>query len=99
MADIELVIKIPEEDYEGLKRKDKFNDMYVNYYEKLIVHGTPLPKGHGRLIDADELIKQLEVTANIEWNQQVGSSKGLRDAIDIADDAPIIVVEDKESEV
>lgn len=58
----------------------------------------PLPKGHGRLIDADKLIKQLETTANIEWNMQVGSSKGLIDAIDIVDDAPTIIEADKESD-
>ena len=55
MADIELVIKISEEDYKGLQEKDKFNDMFLNYYEKLIAHGTPLPKRHGRLIDADNI--------------------------------------------
>lgn len=48
---MQIVIDIDEEDYEGLKRKDKFNDRYLNYYEKLIVHGTPLPKGHGDLVD------------------------------------------------
>ncbi len=42
MADIELVIKIPEEDYKSLQKKDRFNDRFLNYYEKLIAHGTPL---------------------------------------------------------
>jgi hypothetical protein len=55
MAEIELVIKIPEEDYRSLQKKDKFNDRFLNYYEKLIVHGTPLPKGHGRIGDLDAL--------------------------------------------
>ena len=40
-----------------------------------------------------------EVLANDEWNEQVGSSKGLEDAIDIVGDAPTIIVADKESEV
>jgi hypothetical protein len=58
----------------------------------------PLPKEHGRLIDADALIEQLEATANIEWNQKVGSSKGLEDAIDIVDDTPTIIGADKKLE-
>lgn len=37
-----VVINIDDKDYEGLKRKDKFNDIFLNYYEKLIVKGTPL---------------------------------------------------------
>jgi hypothetical protein len=55
---MQIVINISEEDYEGLKKKDEFNDMYLNHYEKLIVHGTPLPKGHGRLIDVSEYFKK-----------------------------------------
>lgn len=57
---MKLVIDIPEEDYQNLKAKDKFDNMYLNYYEKLIVNGTLLPKGHGRLIDADAFIARLE---------------------------------------
>ena len=49
MADIELVIKIPEEDYEYLKSHNK-DGLY-----NAILKGIPLPKGHGRLIDADKI--------------------------------------------
>lgn len=55
---MEIVINIPKEDYQNLKGKDKFDDMYLGYYEKLIVHGTPLPGHHGRLIDADALTEK-----------------------------------------
>ena len=52
MADIELVIKIPEEMYDWfdhgfLDEKDAEN------LWQIVKRGTPLPKGHGRLIDAD----------------------------------------------
>ena len=43
---IQIVIDIPEEDYKGLQEKDKFNDMCLGYYEKLIVYGTPLSIGN-----------------------------------------------------
>ena len=62
MADVELVIKIPEE----LKNKidnaneDKYST-YIWWFDTTlycaIKNGTLLPKGHGRLIDADELIE------------------------------------------
>ena len=53
MADIELVIKIPEEVYEEYKGKtlDRWNHSQLAIY---IANGTPLPKGHGRLIDASK---------------------------------------------
>lgn len=63
---MKIVIDIPEEDYQKLKAKDKFYDMYLNYYEKLIVNGTPLPKGHGRLIDENKL---KEEAIRCEWSR------------------------------
>ena len=54
MADIELVIKIPEEDFERCKKRFQ---MRIGIMGDAIANGTPLPKRHGRLIDADELLK------------------------------------------
>ena len=60
-ADVELVIKIDEKLY-----KDIYSDAEIMIYGgmrsgktllvtllRVIRNGTPLPKGHGRLIDAD----------------------------------------------
>ncbi len=52
-----------------------------------VVNGTPLPKGHGRLIDADALKN--------EWKN--GFHKKIVDAL--MDDAPTIIEADKESEI
>ena len=58
MADIELVIKIPKELYEAYKgRPPMLGDAGMDMIAQSIANGTPLPKGHGRLIDADELNK------------------------------------------
>lgn len=47
---MELVIKISEEDYNLMKAR-----VCKSSSDYLILDGTPLPKGHGRLIDADKL--------------------------------------------
>ena len=55
MADIELIIKIPEESYKNMKNqvnKRDYPDMQIG---RAIVEGTPLPKGHGRIGDLDAL--------------------------------------------
>ena len=49
MADIELVIKMSEEEYERLPYIDIFK------LRKYIENGTLLPKGHGRLIDEERI--------------------------------------------
>lgn len=50
---MKIVIDIDEEDYEYIK---KSKDSNFN----VIKNGTPLPKGHGRLIDADKLCEKCE---------------------------------------
>lgn len=60
MKDIELVIKIPEEDYEMLHEMLKVlkevpaYDLTSRAYVA-IANGTPLPKGHGVLKDMGNL--------------------------------------------
>ncbi len=52
-----LVIKISEEEYMLIKQKMQLDLGGVpSEAERIIANGTPLPKGHGRLIDADALI-------------------------------------------
>ena len=53
MADIELVIKIPEKTYKQLKFLNEQG--FGTVIDELVVNGIPLPKGHGRLIDADKI--------------------------------------------
>lgn len=57
---MQIVIKITDTLYEGIL---KVNNKTGGYWDKsfdgvlcrAISNGTPLPKGHGRLIDADKL--------------------------------------------
>ena len=52
MADVELVIKIPEETYEYWK-----NHSHEYVLAEAIKNGVILPSGHGDLIDRGELLK------------------------------------------
>lgn len=66
MADIELVIKIPEIMYNFVNTKrlngcfNEFDKSDTYDISKCVRNGTPLPKGHGRLIDADKLKEELK---------------------------------------
>lgn len=52
---VELVIKIPEKIYNALTHTEFDANLVVNEMRKSIVNGTPLPKGHGRLIDEQSI--------------------------------------------
>ncbi len=58
MKDIELVIKIPEEEYRWIIKSDE--TVFADEASKecmlhVIKNGIPIPKGHGRLIDAKDV--------------------------------------------
>ena len=82
---MQIVIDIPEYIYEELIEKE-----YHSTVDSLILDGTPLPKGHGRLIDADKL-KFYEIDEiGSEYNPYLGCSK------EQVDQAPTIIKSDKE---
>lgn len=51
---MKIVIEISENDYWTACNHP---EVFVGDYARAIKNGTPLPKGHGRLIDANELKK------------------------------------------
>ena len=56
MANIELVIKIPEALYNNIQEGCGIYPYRLVY--DAIVNGIPLPKGHGRLIDAEHFVEE-----------------------------------------
>ena len=81
MADIELVIKIPEEMYQNV-----LNGTYCGTLYEELKNGTPLPKGHGRLINESEVIKSLFDFTNCK--KSIGMC---------IDNVPTIIEADKET--
>lgn len=61
---MQLVIDIPDDSTKLIEECIKFDNMVdLDIYDIVlngIKNGTPLPKGHGRLIDADELLKAMD---------------------------------------
>ena len=55
MADIELLIKIPEEIYKASQIIDAKHEDTIQIPLEVIKNGTRLPKGHGILKDVDEI--------------------------------------------
>ena len=79
MADIDVVIKIPENEYKALSEmseKEKVNEL--SYYEKIIANGTSLSKGYGRLIILSEnKLKENQINLDFsctKWISDVGLS-------------------------
>ena len=88
---MQIIINIPKEYYELVLKSCK-EPILLNAFKG----GTPLPKGHGRLIDADNLLDRIGLEdndSNREYN--VGEIITLEDF----DFIPTIIEADKESEV
>lgn len=97
---MKLIINIPDNLYNFVNTKrpngyynefDKFDTYDVS---KAIRNGTPLPKGHGRLIDADALIKKM-----CGREEELGDDRAMWEssAVSVALDmfAPTIIEADK----
>lgn len=91
MADVELVIKIPSEVYESIiSATADYDDISILLLG--INEGTPLPKGHGELIDRSKLsICPIDIT---DLPQDKCLMVYLADDVD---NAEVIIEPDKES--
>ena len=100
MADIELVIKIDEEIYQHT-REYEVGGFNIENDTKLFIaikNGKPLPKGHGRLIDADALVKKMEEREEkLKDDRSMWETAGVETALDMF--APTIIEANMESEV
>lgn len=81
---MKIVIDIPDHLYSVIKNKQC---TMVNLLTKAVESGIPLPKGHGRLIDAYALVNYIKEDAD-EWDKY---------ALAYVEDAPTIIEADKES--
>ena len=88
---IELVIKISEE-----IRKSIFDGVYCGIVDKrvfdAIKNGIPLPKGHGDLIDRNDLLKHYDSTT---YYNGIEERKIHFVQIGYVNDAPTIIEADK----
>lgn len=89
---MQIVIEIDEDAYKEIK-KIVADGNEMCFMQKLIANGTPLPKGHGDLKDADKLKH-----AFIKWSMAVQGSFTDLDIASIVYNSPTIIEADKESD-
>lgn len=93
MADIELVIKIPERDYYSAC---KYPDALIATYAHCIKEGTILPKGHGDLIDKNKLAHKMVIEDVSRFKEEPEALAGL--FLRMCDKEQPIIEADTESE-
>ena len=86
---MKIVIEIDEENYE----KNKYGRCPVTVMRKSIRNGTPLPKGHGRLIDVNDLLDDINLEDN-DYNRDINTGEII--TLENIDRIPTIIEADKE---
>ncbi len=100
IEEIELVVKVPKYMFEAFQDRYKYPNKGngINLLEYAIAKGTPLPKGHGRLVDISKIDEDKVESDNpiiyLEINGQCTEAISL----DYLNDLPTIVEADKEDE-
>ncbi len=93
---MEIVIRIPEEMYKWVNDVNKFFDDYgTSDFIDLVKNGILLPKGHGRLIDADEAIKKLKSLGNRDYRREKGTIQDAEKMLSYDGYTPTIIEADK----
>lgn len=88
---MQIVINIPKEIYETLNGIPMENISLLDLLDAVRA-GVVLPKGHGRLIDADKLLDALRS------NVAVVEYSGIEKAEDDLEESPTVLDADKENE-
>lgn len=92
---MKLVIDIPEEEYSNAVNNLRLSQNYDGMvFRKLIKNGTPLPKGHGRLIDASVLFDKVGRITPTNKHQY----KAIGDFMNMITYSPTVIEADEESE-
>ena len=94
MSKIKLVVEIDKDYYEIIKNEvEKANGTGYKPFV-IIANGTPLPKGHGRLIDADRLEKPMEFACM----GVMAGTDAYNEPLKVIERAPTIVEADNETD-
>lgn len=101
MADIELVIKIPEKVYKSILDINALG-CGVSDIKNIIRNCTPLPKGHGRLGDLDaletEMVNGIKAGNYDEGYETFTNINNMDDCVKCVKYADTIIEADEESE-
>lgn len=90
---MQIIIDIPEEEYEFCKKQ--WDTECMDVLMIAVKYGTPLPKGHGKLIDVNDLLNRIGLEDNDSNREDnVGEIITLEDF----DFTPTILEADAESE-
>lgn len=57
---MKVIIDIPEKQYKYLAKIADVGEEPLGYFERVIMCGVPLPKGHGKIIDVNEAINYID---------------------------------------
>lgn len=96
---MQIVIDITDSDKEIIDNGFKSSEVSVNFYRRLITaiqQGTPLPKGHGRLMDADESIKVLKSLGSRDYRRERGTIQEAIKMLNYEEYTSTIIEADKE---
>ena len=88
---MKVLIDVPDEVYKKIQDSNVDESLMIEPY-KWIKNGVPLPKGHGRLIDADELYGDF-IDGTEGYDCQTWNRSEIGDVIEYA---PTIIEKDEE---
>jgi len=94
---MQIVIDITDYDREWITNGYYIPNEINGKIAEAIINGTPLPEGHGRLIDADEAIKTLKSLGNRDYRREKGTIQEAEKMLSFDEYTPTIIAESEET--
>lgn len=89
---MQIVIDISEGEY-NIAKYGQYGNINVDVVRKAVANGTPLPKGHGKIVDVNDILDRIGLEDNdVNREENAGEIVTLEDF----DYIPTIVEADKE---
>ena len=93
-----IVIEIPDDDANFLMNSSFIPVGYFETVHKALYNGTPLPKGHGDLIDRDYALNVLRGLGDRDYRRSKGTICDASKMISYSEYVPTVIPADKEGE-
>ena len=95
---MQILIEIPDDEYKMLVNPYQWNEAQCMRLKRIVINGIVIPKNHGRLIDADQIIDVVKEIYDSSPVKTLVTSADMYFLKKVLNGAKVIIEAEKETE-
>lgn len=93
---MQILIEIPDDEYKMLVNPYQWNEAQCMRLKRIVINGTVIPKNHGRLVDADQIINVIKEIYDASPVKTLVTSADMYFLKKVLDNSNVIIEAEKE---